>query len=45
MDGQELYEEYARLSIEIQNCEVEPWDNLDESDQRLWDALAKAVNS
>lgn len=41
MSGLELYAKYAELQVELNNCTVDLWDELDENERRVWDALAE----
>jgi hypothetical protein len=38
--GQELYERYVEI-LNKRNCEIDPWDALDEQDKEDWNELAK----
>lgn len=44
MEGQALYERYATLELELNHCQVEPWETLDEPGQVAWNALAAEVD-
>lgn len=42
MTGQELYETYRRITVEIEACEIEEtWDSLPASSKAVWNTLAE----
>lgn len=41
--GEIAYRAYAESQIELESCEVEPWDELSENEQASWQAAADAV--
>lgn len=43
MTGQELYERYAQLHLELNNCEMYGWNHIDAEDRKVWNALAAVV--
>lgn len=44
MNGEELYERWAGFMLD-QNIEVDPWSQLDETDQYAWEKLAETASS
>lgn len=45
MTGKELYALYERFNRELNNCRVEEWENMDDSDQNVWYAMAGELPS
>jgi hypothetical protein len=43
MTGQQLYTLYARKNDEVMNCDVDPWDSLEDADQEIWNQMASAI--
>lgn len=43
MNGQDLYNLYAEITLEIENCEVDSWDDLSDDNQQTWNRLAQKV--
>lgn len=43
MTGKELYDLYAQRTLELQNCMVDTWEDLEESHHEVWEALAVDV--
>lgn len=43
MTGQQLYALYERKNLEVMNCGVEQWEELERDDQIIWDAMAEAI--
>lgn len=43
MNGEDLYNLYVIKTDEIQNCSMDSWDQLSESEQATWDAMAQEL--
>ena len=41
MTGQDLYEKYVELYVEINQCGCDDWEDLDEDEQCVWNALVE----
>jgi hypothetical protein len=42
-NGQKLYERYAALTLEHNNCMMDQWEELAEDDRRAWELLGDEV--
>lgn len=40
MNGEELYEKYAAFHADVNNCEVDSWNDLDSTEQAAWNYIA-----
>lgn len=40
MTGQQLYELWQAKLLELQSCGSDNWDDLEKSDQQVWNAMA-----
>jgi hypothetical protein len=43
MNGQDLYQIYVDKQLELNNCQVDEWDQLDLNERKAWDAVAIAM--
>lgn len=42
--GEQLYVMYSDLCMELNNCIVDDWSDLDASEQLVWEELSKLVH-
>lgn len=43
MTGEKLYALYVEALMELQNCACDDWYELDDSDQAVWNHIAKRI--
>lgn len=43
MAGWELYEKYVELHVELNNTIVDKWEELDQTERDVWNALAEQL--
>jgi hypothetical protein len=43
MTGEQLYALYTRKNLEVMDCGVDEWDELEADDQAVWNAMAAAI--
>jgi hypothetical protein len=43
MNGKQLYEAFVRIQLELNNCTIDTWDELEEADREAWRILSDIV--